>query len=193
MRKKLQHAPGEHFLSVTTKVVNCPAYRVLGYASKALFFDLRAKVNGTNNGNIEAVLSNLKHKGWRSSATLATALFELQAMGFLVKTRSGGIANSTRVCSLYSFTDLETYDQPKVGVHARKPTRDYLQYESVGEAQAALVAGVKKLREEAKTKAYGKKKQPQNLKLIASKSEVASQFTASEGEQGSHLKLQKMK
>jgi hypothetical protein len=42
---------------------------------------LRATLKSTNNGNLSATLSELKHRGWKSPVTLASALYELQAVG----------------------------------------------------------------------------------------------------------------
>jgi hypothetical protein len=130
-------------------LLNSPAYRVLGFAAKALFYDLREKMNGSNNGNIEATLTTLKHKGWVSSGTLATALYELRALGFLVQTRGGGVEFGSKVCALYRFTDLATFDIPKLGLTKTPATHDYLRFASVGEAEAARKAGVQELRAQA--------------------------------------------
>lgn len=147
-KQKFSDPNGRH-IRVYGTLLNSPAYRVLGFAAKALFIDLREKLTGTNNGNIEAVMSILKHKGWTSPGTLATALYELRTMGFLVQTRGGGVEVGSKVCSLYRFTDLEVFEQPKQGIQACKATHDYLQFKSVAEAEAALREGVQKLRNEA--------------------------------------------
>ena len=139
---------GKH-IRVYTSLLNSPAYRVLGYAAKALFVDLREKVNGSNNGNIEAVMSVLKHKGWTSPGTLSRALYELRTMGFLEQTRGGGVEFGSRVCSLYRFTDLPSFDQPKLGITACRPSHDYLRFKTLAEAEQALRAGVQELREKA--------------------------------------------
>ncbi|HRQ46198.1 MAG TPA: hypothetical protein PK725_04565 [Rhodocyclaceae bacterium] len=90
----------------------------------------------------------LKHRGWKSSATLANALFELQVLGFIAQTRGGGVKLGSRVCSLYRFTDLECYEHSKLAIPHCKPTKDYERFSSVGEARAALKAA----REEKVTK-----------------------------------------
>lgn len=79
-------------------------------------------------------------------------------MGFLAVTRMGGLKLGTRVCTLYRFTDLEVYEQPKVGVQHIKATHDYQRFKTVKDAKAALIAGVDALRLEGATKQSPRKK-----------------------------------
>ncbi|UXC37104.1 hypothetical protein [Cupriavidus gilardii] len=141
-------------------LLNSPAWRVLGPSAAKLFIDLRATLTSTNNGNLNATLSELKHRGWTSPTTLAKALYELRAMGFIAVTREGGLKMGTRVCTLYRFTDLEVYEQPKIGVQACKATHDYLRFQSVREAERELVDGLERLRVEGKKKQQTRKKVP---------------------------------
>jgi hypothetical protein len=183
---------GRH-IRVYVSLLNCPAYRVLGYPAKALFVDLRSLVNGTNNGNLSAALSDMKHKGWTAAATLSRALYELRAMGFLAVTRAGGLKMGTRVCQLYRFTDLEVYEQPKVGVQACKATHDYLRFASVGDAERALREGVKALQAEGRESQAPKKKLPvQNMNRIGSDNEPIDPFIGSLSEQGKPPSVHKM-
>ena len=129
---------GVQHCRVRHEVLNSPAWRVLGFPAKALYMDLRARLNSTNNGNINAVFSELKHRGWSSSATLSRALKQLERMGFIAKTRQGGIAALSKVCTLYRFTDLPVLEHPKQGVPEIKETHDYRKFESVREAQKAI-------------------------------------------------------
>ena len=101
--------PNGRYVKVYTSLLNSPAYRVLSSSAKALFWDLREKINGTNNGNISAALSDMKHKGWTASATLSKALYELRAVGLIRVTRAGGFKQGTRVPNLYRFTDRFKY------------------------------------------------------------------------------------
>ncbi|MCY0389136.1 hypothetical protein OVY01_18480 [Robbsia sp. Bb-Pol-6] len=160
--KKYVDPQGRH-IRVYVKLLHSPAWRVLGFSAKALFTDLRAIVTGTNNGNISAALSDMKHKGWTAPTTLAKALYELRAMGFIAVTVEGGLRQGTRVPSLYRFTDLEVFEQPKVGVLAMKATHDYARFESVREAEQALAEGFEKLQ------AAGRKKQQSNKKTPVQK------------------------
>jgi DNA-binding PadR family transcriptional regulator len=53
-----------------------------------------------NNGDLTAAWRTMRVKGWASKATLYKALRELDATGFIIKTRQGG----RRLCSLYAVT-----------------------------------------------------------------------------------------
>jgi len=153
---------------VYVELLNTPAWRVLGFSAKALFMDLRAGVQATNNGNISATLSQMKHKGWTASATLAKALYELRALGFIA------------VTSLYRFTDLDVFEQPKISVQAIKATHEYRNYESVRDAEQALVLGLESLQMKGRKKQQTKKKLPvQKVNPSSSENELERDFSSS--------------
>lgn len=156
-----------------------PAWRVLGFPAKALYTDLRAKLRSTNNGNINATLSEMKHRGWTASATLSRALRQLEHMGFIAKTRQGGIAAMSRVCSLYRFTDMEVFEHPKQGIEPMQATFDWRRFESVKEATAHL-------------RQLAKISKVQEMKLIASGNEPMRPAIASGSEQEGRSKLQEV-
>ena len=160
-RNALRSDPNGAHARIYRTVTSSPAWRVLSWSARALYVDLRAKVTGTNNGNINATLSELKHVGWRSPSTLSRALYELQALGFLVKTRGGGVEFGSKVCALYCFTDLEVFDQPKQGVKAMKATHAHVTYKTIAEAMKAKQEGMGRMRAEAierKQRAKARKK-----------------------------------
>ena len=148
-------------------------------------------MNGSNNGNISAALSQLKHKGWSSSRTLAGALYELRALGFIAVTREGGLKQGTRVPTLYRFTDLEVYELPKLGVQLCKATHDYLRFETVTAARQGLQEGLERLRIEGRKKQIPKKSPVPNVNGIASEREPIARFIASERQQGDGVSLPK--
>lgn len=123
---------------IRLEVTDSPAYRVLSYSAKALYLDLRARVRSTNNGNINATLSEMKHRGWVSPATLSKALRELEVMGFIAKTREGGIAANAKCCCLYRFTDLDVHEWPKLDIGPIKATYDYRRFDTVKAAKAEM-------------------------------------------------------
>lgn len=98
------------------ELVDSPAWRALSHADVRVYLAMRRKLGSTNNGNINATLAEIRHAGISSSSTLSSALHRLEALGFIEKTRQGGIAAGGKVCSLYRFSDESTYDIPKVGV-----------------------------------------------------------------------------
>lgn len=163
-----QHWFGVAHIRVPLSVLNSPAWRVLAYSDVALYIALRAKVRSTNNGDINATFSEMKHRGWTSSATLWKSARFLERMGFIALTRQGGIGGMSKICNLYRFTDLPTHDFPKKGITAMKATNEFLRFESVSAAQAEI----DKLKQEIKAEQdIRKKSKIQKLKLVASKTE----------------------
>lgn len=116
------------------------AWRALSWAEKGLYLAMRRKLLSTNNGNIEATLTTLRHAGVTSPTSLAKGLRALQAVGLIAKTRQGGIAFGTKVCSLYRFTDEQVFEHPKLGVKACKASNEWHQFKTLAEARAALKA-----------------------------------------------------
>lgn len=177
-----------HF-RIRADVADSPAWRVLSFPAKALYVDLRAKLRSNNNGNISAALSEMKHRGWNSSATLAGALYQLLALGFILKTRGGGVERGSKVCSLYGFSDLEVNAFAREAIERRKATFEYRQYQTIAEAKNALRAGVAALREGA----LARKRECARGKNGASDSEAVKAPSASDSEAVSKSLLQKMK
>lgn len=136
--KAFRDRKGRH-VRIYCDLLDSPAWYALSKTSRSLFLDLRSFVGPTNNGNISAALSLMRKKGWNSSSTLADALFELQVLGFLAKTRDTvGVENGSRVCCLYRFTDLSTYPFPKLFIETHPETHDYRDYTTLAAAQRAL-------------------------------------------------------
>jgi predicted transcriptional regulator len=120
------------------EIHDCPAWRALSHADVRVYLALRRKLGGTNNGDINATLAELRHAGISSSSTLSTALHRLEALGLIAKTRQGGIAFGGKLCSLYRFTDVETFDIAKAGVKAGQATNEWKQLKTLAEARAAV-------------------------------------------------------
>lgn len=179
-RKPPKDPNGRH-IRVYVTLLESPAYRALGYSAQALFTRLRASVTANNNGNISATLSTLKHYGWTSSATLASSLAELQTLGFIAKTRGGGVKHGSKVCSLYRFTDLDCFELPKLNIPYIRADHLYLRFESVADARTAL------------SEARNEKRTLQKLKHDASGIEAMEPANASENEVESPPLLQKVK
>lgn len=131
----------EAHIRVNLTLLNSPAYIALDWSARALFTDMRSKVRGSNNGNINATLSELRHRGWRSPATLAKALRQLEAVGLIAKTRKTiGVKAGSKVCNLYRFTDLDCFEVPKLEIAAVKATHDYKMFTTLNEAQHAIAS-----------------------------------------------------
>lgn len=140
-------------------VLDSMAWRVLPFSARALYGDLRRKLNSINNGNIECTPAGMAHRGWRSKTTLYQALAQLELMGFIAKTRQGGKGSMSKSCSLYRFTDIPCYEHPKQGITAGKATYDWRAFTTVADAEATID------RLAAKTAAGRKKSKGQKLAL----------------------------
>lgn len=174
--KRPQDPRGGH-ARIYWSLIDSMAWRALGYPSQALYVVLRRKLQSTNNGNISAALGDLKHYGWKSSATLSRALRELVALGFLAVTRQGGIAYGRQVCSLYRFTDEPVFEQPKLGIKASAASNDWQKFDTLDKARGAIknTSGLQK------------------MKRTDSLNEALSPFNASESEAATISLVHKMK
>lgn len=120
------------------EILDSPAWRVLSHADVRVYLAMRRKLLGSNNGDINAILGELRRSGISSSSTLSMALHRLEALGLIAKTRQGGIAFGGKLCSLFRFTDAETFDIAKAGVKAGKATNEWQQFKNLTEARAAV-------------------------------------------------------
>ncbi|WP_192901776.1 hypothetical protein [Pigmentiphaga sp. H8] len=171
------------------ELIDSHAWRALAHSSQALYLLLRRKLQATNNGNISATLGDLRHYGWTASATLAKALRELQAAGFISVTRQGGIAWGKQVCSLYRFTDEPVFEQPAIGIQKMGATNEWRRFEKLVEASQAI----ENAHEAARAQAGKNKSGLQKLKHPASEIEAQTGFNASEIEVDGPQLLQKLK
>lgn len=184
---------GKH-LRVYHSLMNAPAFLALSATTQMIYLRMKMQLGATNNGDISATLTTLKHHGVKSSSTLAKALRELQTLGFIEKTYQGGINGHTqkRNCSLYRFTDTDSHDIPKKGITGKRATHDYKQIDSIRAAQAIL----KQISMEAKTeqaKKRRKNKSPvRNSNLTASEFEPKADILGSEFEQFDFLRVRKL-
>lgn len=149
------------------EVVDSVAWRALSWADRGLYIAMRRKLLNTNNGNIEATLGTLRHAGITSSASLAKGLRALMTAGFIDKTRQGGIAYGSKVCSLYRFTDEAVFDLPKLGIKAIPATHEWRRFVKIAEVRAAL----KQAHEAARRPACDDEPKLQKMKRTGSRAE----------------------
>jgi hypothetical protein len=119
-------------------ILDSPAWRTLTHADVRVYLAMRRKLGRTNNGDINATLAEMRHAGITSSSTLSTALQRLEALGFIQKTRQGGITFGGKLCSLYRFTDEPTFDIAKAGVRSGPATNDWQRFNNLAETRAAV-------------------------------------------------------
>lgn len=149
-------------------IVDSPAWRVLSHADVRVYLAMRRKLRSTNNGDINATLVEMRHSGISSSSTLSMALHRLEVLGFIAKTRQGGIAFGGKLCSLYRFTDQPTYEMPKLGLSAVRATSDWQRFTSIAAARAEVTKTTPQ-----------KKNAPRQSKQLASTIEPEAQFSDS--------------
>jgi hypothetical protein len=157
------------------EILDSRAWLALDWLDQGLYVALRRKLRASNNGNIEATLKTMRHAGFKSSASLAKGLRALQAVGLIEKTRQGGIANGGKECSLYRFTDEDTWEHAKQGIKAMKATNDWRQFATIAQAEAAVRAA----HGAAKRPVPSVKSKVQHLKRADSASERIGQFSDS--------------
>lgn len=138
MKRNLPKDPRGGHVRLYWELMDCPAWRALSHADVRVYLAMRRKLGKTNNGDINATLAEMRHAGISSSSTLSTALHRLEALGFIEKTRQGGIANGGKLCSLFRFTDEVTYDIAKAGVKSGPATHEWRAFETIAKARAAI-------------------------------------------------------
>jgi DNA-binding PadR family transcriptional regulator len=124
------------FVGVPREILNSYAYLALNFSARSLYLEIRLRMNGFNNGDINATLSELKHRGFKSPATLAKCLRQLEAVGLIAKTRATiGVENGSKVCNLYRLTDIDVLELSKLNICASKATDSYRKITSLKEAK----------------------------------------------------------
>lgn len=165
---KVKPEPNGQHARLYHEALKSPAWIALSSNAIRLYVDMRTKLNNYNNGNIEAVFSELKHRGWNSKTTMHKALRELETLGFISQTRQGGIASMSRICSLYRFTDHDSIEAPKLGIVAKKAGHDYRRFDSLHAAKTAVREAE---RQHGERGAARKKVKVQNVDVIGSETD----------------------
>lgn len=120
-------AKTRRYLKIDDIVYQSEAFRTLPAGALKLWIDMRTQFKGSNNGNINATLSELVHRGWTSQGTLYRALPVLLERGLIARTRKGK-PGPYRVCSLFRFTDLSTMPNEALFVEGKPATWDFLNW-----------------------------------------------------------------
>ncbi|MBS1154603.1 MAG: hypothetical protein H6R07_527 [Proteobacteria bacterium] len=88
------------FFPLTTVVLQSPEFASLSPYAVKLLFDMLAQWYLGNNGYLSASWTLMKDRGWKSKATLAKALKELENGDWIIRTRQGG----RHMTTLYAVT-----------------------------------------------------------------------------------------
>lgn len=83
-----------------------PQYAALSTRAVKLLIDVYCQYRGRNNGDLCATWKVMRPMGWTSKSQLEKALAELEARGWLLKTRQGDLTKA----SLYAVTFLSIDD-----------------------------------------------------------------------------------
>ncbi len=121
------------FIGITRKVADSPSFKALPPIARALYLDLRRQFNGHNNGQIAAVLEGTEDRpglaayGWppRSVFKYIKVLTEHH---LIEKTRQGGIASMSKICSLYAFTDMPVVANKEKGIAGSQASLAYFNF-----------------------------------------------------------------
>jgi len=165
---------GSHIRLYAT-IHNSFAWLVLSPTAKALWVDLRTQIGATKNGTATTALGILSHRGWTSRHTVDRARSELISLGFIAMTRQGEIFRGVKSCNLYRFTDLDTYEQPKVNLQAKKADNLFLKFESKSMA-IEKTRELKSMRQDKQKQALDKKRKGPFLHAISEDSALIPSF-----------------
>ena len=95
------------FFMFTHNMARHQNYIGLSKDGKLILLYFKSQFNGKNNGDLVATIKMVKANGYGSSASqLNKALKELEAKGFIVKTRQGG----KNQCNLFAITSEPIHD-----------------------------------------------------------------------------------
>lgn len=88
------------FIALPHVVVNHHDFLSLSGNAVKLLIDIASQFNGFNNGDLCAVFSLMKKRGWKSKSTLLRATKELIESEFLILTKQGG----RKIPTLYAMS-----------------------------------------------------------------------------------------
>ncbi|QZA78649.1 hypothetical protein K4H28_04365 [Deefgea tanakiae] len=112
------------FMPLPMVVITSEEFAALSPYAVKLIFDLASQWHPNRNGYLSAAWTLMQPRGWRSKATLAKALKELEDKGWLIRTRHGG----RNQCSLFAFSFYKIDDHQKGKPLDVRPTKVPLSY-----------------------------------------------------------------
>ena len=78
------------FTMLPHHVTKSQEYAALSASAVKLIVDMLNQYHGAQNGDLSPSWTLMQKHGWKSKATLAKAIKELETAGFIIKTRQGG-------------------------------------------------------------------------------------------------------
>ncbi|MCJ7681864.1 MAG: helix-turn-helix domain-containing protein [Candidatus Aminicenantes bacterium] len=80
------------FVAIPRQTLNSNEWKTLSPGGKILYIHLKSKYNARNNGEIRLYYSELNGiKGLSSPATISKAIKELETLGWIKRTKFGGL------------------------------------------------------------------------------------------------------
>ena len=123
-RKLTGRKESGRFIRLPFSVIDTKAFISLSANAQKLWIDLLRQYQGSNNGKIAAIHSQLRIYRWANSS-LHKALIELQEKGFLIKTRQGGLGPIGKLPTFYRFTHLPKGEFPDIGLANIGPSNEF--------------------------------------------------------------------
>ena len=88
------------YMALPYLVLNSERFKSLHPRSVKLLLDIAMQYNSRNNGNLQATMNCMRHRGWTSNSQLTAAIRELLEKELIYLTRQGGLGMS---CNLYAI------------------------------------------------------------------------------------------
>lgn len=131
--------PGEPFVQLGQSLINSWAWRALSFAATQVFWRLNIEHMdhaGRENGRLPCTYSNFERYGVRRKS-ISKALDELQALGFIERTRKGHLRpeGESGAPSLYRITCLPVYRPDGID----KATNEWRWFDSLEAARQAVL------------------------------------------------------
>ena len=94
------------------RMIQSVGFRALSPWSRAVILELLAQYNGLNNGDLSATRTMAKEWGIGSAHTLQRALEELEAAGWIMRSRTSVFGRQGARCALYALSWLPINECP---------------------------------------------------------------------------------
>jgi len=113
LSRKRKRKKGATHVGMDRRTINgCQEWKDLSGAAKILYWHIKGRFNGSNNGRIELPYSAMKGvKGCSARTTIARAANELEKKEWIFRSQRGGLYKRK---NLYGFTfKYDNYANPK--------------------------------------------------------------------------------
>ncbi|MGA2363415.1 MAG: hypothetical protein ABSG73_13265 [Candidatus Aminicenantales bacterium] len=121
--RRNRHKYGNFVMLGRDMLLRCQEWKQLGPAAKLAYIYLRAKHNGSNNGEIGLHYSELKTvRGLSAPSTVSKAFKELEKAGWIRRTKLGGLFRYSNLYELTGRYDDHVTDSRPVGMAEYKKT-----------------------------------------------------------------------